>query len=135
MGNGSQAELLPRLPLPTANTLSAEQKHGELIMRHLISFPVKGGRWYKAVCPPHQSLSALLERTPGCLETIQTPARVFITPQRAAAWVTCGIHHHHPREPNQQTSEADCSRSPGTKVLKCLAREGLGRRKALKLLN
>lgn len=83
-------------------TQSAEQKHGELIMRHLISFPVKGGRWYKAVCPPHQSLSALLERTPGCLETIQTPARVFITPRRAAAWVTW-----HPSSSSKGAKPAD----------------------------
>lgn len=133
MGSGSQAEQ----PLPAANKPSAEQEHGELIMRHSISFPVTGGQRDQAVCPPHQSLSPLLERTPGCLETIQTPARVFITPWRAVAWMKCGIHHHHhcPREPNQQISEADCSRSLGTKGLKCLARESPGRRKALKLLN
>lgn len=57
-----------------------------------------------------------LETAPARLEAIQAPARVFVTLWKAAAWLTRGIRHRHPGEPNQQTSETGCSRSPAREM-------------------
>lgn len=110
----SQAELLPRLHLQKANKQNClrSENTASSLRDTLSAFLARKADGTKLRVPLCQSLSAPLEMTPGRLEAVQAPVRVFTTPQKAAAWITCGIRHRHPRELNHQPSETGCSRSP-----------------------